>query len=88
MGENQTIISNNIKLETEEGIDPTILIKLYEPLPSNFTVKDELWVVEELSSPQAYQLNFPFIPIIEDDFTYIAGPNYNLNITQETSKRK
>ena len=84
-GLNQTIIANNIKLETEEGIDPTILIKLYEPLPSTFGIKDELWVVEELSSPQAYELNFPFEPIIEDDFTYIAGPNYNLNITQETS---
>lgn len=84
-GNNQTIIANNIKLETEEGIDPTVLIKLYEPLPSNFSVKDELWVVEELSDPQAYELNFPFEPIIEDDFTYIAGPNYNLNVIQETS---
>ena len=84
-GNNQTIIANNIKLETEEGIDPTVLIKLYEPLPSNFSVKDELWVVEEISDPQAYELNFPFEPIIEDDFTYIAGPNYNLNVIQETS---
>lgn len=84
-GNNQTVIANNIKLETEEGIDPTILIKLYEPLPSNFNIKDELWVVEELSLPQAYELNFPFVPIVEDDFTYIAGPNYNLNVTQETS---
>jgi hypothetical protein len=84
-GNNQTVIANNIKLETEEGIDPTVLIKLYEPLPSNFNVKDELWVVEELSDPQAYELDFPFEPIIEDDFTYIAGPNYNLNIIQETS---
>ncbi len=85
-GLNQTVIANNLKLETEEGIDPTVLIKLYEPLPSNFNVKDELWVVEELSTSQAYELNFPFEPIIEDDFTYISGPNYNLNITQETSK--
>ena len=84
-GNNQTIIANNIKLETEEGIDPTVLIKLYEPLPSNFSIKDELWVVEELSDPQAYELDFPFEPIIEDDFTYIAGPNYNLNVIQETS---
>ncbi len=84
-GNNQTVIANNIKLETDEGIDPTVLIKLYEPLPSNFSVKDELWVVEELSDPQAYELNFPFEPIIEDDFTYIAGPNYNLNVIQETS---
>ena len=84
-GNNQTIIANNIKLETEEGIDPTVLIKLYEPLPSNFSIKDELWVVEELSDPQAYELDFPFEPIVEDDFTYIAGPNYNLNVIQETS---
>ena len=84
-GLNQTVIANNLKLETEEGIDPTVLIKLYEPLPSNFNVKDELWIVEELSTSQAYELNFPFEPIIEDDFTYISGPNYNLNITQETS---
>ena len=39
-GLNQTVIANNIKLETEQGIDPTILIKLYEPLPSNFILKD------------------------------------------------
>ena len=84
-GLNQTVIANNIKLETEQGIDPTILIKLYEPLPSNFSLKDELWVVEELSLPQAYELNFPFVPIIEDDFTFISGPNYNLNVIQETS---
>ena len=84
-GLNQTVIANNIKLETEQGIDPTILIKLYEPLPSNFNLKDELWIVEELSSPQAYEVNFPFEPVIEDDFTYISGPNYNLNITQQTS---
>ena len=83
-GENQTVIANNLKLETEEGLEPTILVKLYEPLPSNFNIKNELWVVEELSSPQAYEVKFPFIPIIEDDFTFIAGPNYSLNIAQQT----
>ena len=84
-GNNQTVIANNIKLETEEDIDPTILIKLYEPLPDNFSLKDELWVVEELSLPQAYQLDFPFEPIIEDDFTFISGPNYNIDVIQQTS---
>ena len=84
-GQNQTIIANNIKLETEEGVDPTVLIKLYEPLPLEFSNKSELWVVELLSSPQAYKVDFPFEPTIEDDFTYIAGPNYNLNIIGETA---
>ena len=85
-GNNQTVIANNIRLEDNEGVDPTILIKLYEPLPSNFNIKDELWVVEEISKPQAYEATFPFIPIIEDDFTYISGPNYSIDITQQTSK--
>ena len=84
-GQNKTIIANNIKLETEENIDPTVLIKLYEPLPSNFNVKDELWLVELLSLPQAYEVDFPFEPTIEEDFTYIAGPNYSLNVTGQTS---
>ena len=84
-GNNKLTIANNIKLETEEGIDPTVLIKLYEPLPLDFSVKTELWVVELLSSPQAYQVDFPFEPFIEDDFTYIAGPNYNLNVIGETA---
>ena len=85
-GDNQTIISNNIKLETEEGIDPTVLIKLYEPLPSGFNIKDELWIVELLSVSQAYEVDFPFEAIIDEDFTYIAGPNYSLNITGQTAK--
>ena len=83
-GENQTVIANNLKLETEEGVDPTVLVKLYEPLPSNFNIKDELWVVEILSTPQSYEVTFPFEPIVEDDFTYLAGPNYSLNVTQQT----
>ena len=84
-GQNQTLIANNIKLETELGIDPTVLIKLYEPLPLEFDNKSELWVVELLSTPQAYKVDFPFEPFVEDDFTYIAGPNYNLNVIGETA---
>ena len=77
-GNNQTVIANNVKLETDENLDPTVLIKLYEPLPTNFGIKDELWVVELLSKPQAYEVNFVFEPEIEQDFTYIQGPNYSL----------
>ena len=49
-GNNKTVIANNIQLDIDEGIDPTLLIKLYEPLPSNFSLKDELWVVNRIIS--------------------------------------
>ena len=84
-GQNQTIIANNIQLDNNDEDDPTILIKLYEPLPQQYNLKDELWVVEELSTPQAYQVNFPRAIVIEDDFTYLQGPNYSLNVRQETA---
>ena len=84
-GNNQTVIANNVKLETDENLDPTVLIKLYEPLPTNFGIKDELWVVELLSKPQAYEVNFVFEPEIEQDFTYIQGPNYSLDIINQTA---
>lgn len=83
-GNNIKVVANNISLDTTNSEDPTILIKLYEPLPESFDLKTQLWVVEILSKSQAYQVNFPFIPIIEDDFEYIAGPNFNLNVKQET----
>ena len=82
-GGNKLVIANNIDLDDENVEDPTVLIKLYEPLPEEFDLKSQLWVVELLSKPQAYQVDFPFIPVVEDDFTYIAGPNFNLNVTQE-----
>ena len=83
-GNGKTVIANNLSLDTTETEDPTILIKLYEPLPEEFSIKTQLWVVEEISKAQAYQVNFPFIPIIEDDFEFIAGPNFNLNVKQES----
>ena len=78
-GSNQSVIANNIKIDNEQ-----VLIKLYEPLPVEFDVKSTLWVVEEISTPQAYQVTFPFTPEIPDDFTFISGPNFNLKVQGET----
>jgi len=83
-GDNKIVIANNISLDNNNTEDPTVLIKLYEPLPEEFDLKSQLWVVEILSTPQAYQVDFPFTPTIEDDFEFIAGPNFNLNVKQET----
>lgn len=84
-GENQTVIANNIRLIDDETSNPSVLVKLYEPLPLNFGLKDKLWVVEQISTPQAYSVDFPFEPIIEDDFVYIQGPNFNLEIVGQTA---
>jgi hypothetical protein len=83
-GGNRTVIANNIKLEDEDSDNATILIKLYEPLPLEFDLKSTLWVVEEISTPQMYEVSFPFIQVNEVDSNFISGPNFNLSIKDES----
>jgi len=79
-GDNKSVIANNIKLDTTLLDDPTILIKLYEPLPEDFELKTELWVVEEISDSLLYEVKFPLDIIVDQDFEFIQGPNLNINV--------
>ncbi len=81
-GSNKLVIANNIRLDSTAN-NPTILIKLYEPLPSEFGLKSLVWVVEQISDPQSYQVKFPTVVSTPQDFKYISGPNFNLNLKEE-----
>ena len=85
-GQNNVFIANNLVLDTSNAGDNSLLIKLYEALPLDFDIKSQCWVVEQISDPQLYQVNFPFIPRIVDSLNYISGPNFNLNIKDESGK--
>lgn len=85
-GSDQQVICNNIDLDNTDDENPSVLVKLYEPLPETFELKDELWVVEEISSPQAYNVVFPEIEFIPNDFQLISGPNYSIQITQQSGE--
>jgi hypothetical protein len=85
-GNNELLISNNIKLEDENSSNPTVLIKLYDPLPSKFQLNDTLWVVTNYNEPEAYQVSFPS-PSFEDqsDSIQISGPNFSIPIKNEVN---
>ena len=85
-GNDVQCIANNIQLDTQSDVLPSVLIKLYEPLPQSITLKTELWVVEEISFPQAFQVIFPPIVFEPDDFEFISGPNYSIQVTQQTGE--
>jgi hypothetical protein len=80
---NELFISNNILLEDNDPNNPTILVKLYEPLPLEYGLKDQLWIVTSINSPQAFEVNFPEEPIEINDFIQIAGPNFNIPLKGE-----
>ncbi len=82
-GDNQLIIANNILLDDTNPSDPTILIKLYEPLPSQFDLKNACWVVQQIASPLAYNISITPTFNVEDDNVYLKSPNFNLAIQNQ-----
>jgi len=82
-GANQLIIANNVLLDN--STNPTVLIKLYEPLPQQFVLKNELWVVTKVADPVAYNVSINTIFNIENEYITLKGPNTNLNIKDQTN---
>jgi hypothetical protein len=82
---NNLVIANNILLDVSNPNNPTVLIKLYEPLPSQFDLKSELWVVEFISSPVSYQIDISLIFNNLDENIYLQGPNFNIDIKDQVN---
>jgi hypothetical protein len=84
-GDNNLFISNNISLDNLDVKNPTVLIKLYEPLPDEFDLNSTLWVVTVLEEPVAYKVTFEDTPIIFTDTVSIGGPNFNLDLKDQVN---
>jgi hypothetical protein len=82
-GNNKLVIANNILLDGTNPADPTVLIKLYDPLPEEFTFNTQCWVVEQVAESKAYQIELTTIFTIEEELNYINGPNFNLDIQDQ-----
>jgi len=76
-------ISVNIALDTTTT-PYTILLKLYEPLPDQYQVKDQLYLVEEISDPVLVdiELQETNIPV---QVNTLRGPNYSAEVTPTLS---
>jgi hypothetical protein len=84
-GENNLAIANNIQLDNQDPNNPTILIKLYEALPSQFNLNSTLWIVTLLETPIAYQVTFEPTPIVITDTVPVKGPNFNLDLKDQVN---
>ena len=78
-GDNEYHIGVNLKVDTVLDVN-SILIKLYDALPPEYSLKDEVVVVTKPAESVGYQLSFPSNEDLLLDVTYIQGPNINLEI--------
>jgi len=82
LGDNNLLIANNFLLDTTTE-DYSVLVKLYEPLPERFGLKSQTWVVDKISDPSSFQVEFIFEPIILANEFQLQGPNLNLNFKDQ-----
>ena len=84
-GNNRTLIGVNSLLDTSNTDEPSIFIKLYEPLPGDYNLKDTLWVVEQVSDPYSFNVNIEFEAEIQEEVEYLRGPNTNIELNNKTN---
>jgi len=84
-GNNIYVIGVNSVLEyNSQNNTISLLVKLYEPLPTSIGLKTELSVVIKRAESVAYQIDFTQEEILLDSSIKLAGPNYNIPIKDET----
>jgi hypothetical protein len=82
-GDNKLVIANNIALDNTNPSDPTVLIKLYEPLSDEFLTQSQCWIVEQIAESQAYQIELTTVFSVDDQLNYIKGPNFNIEVQDQ-----
>jgi len=80
LGNNDLLIANNVTLDSSISGSYDLLIKLYEPLPNNFSLNSPLWIVEKIADSIAFSIeNIVSFPE-ENGIITIKGPNLNIPI--------
>jgi hypothetical protein len=82
-GNNKLIIANNILLDITNPTSPTVLIKLYDPLPAEFDINSQCWVVESIAVSRAYNINITQIFDIISNNIPLKGPNLNIALKDQ-----
>jgi hypothetical protein len=84
-GDNQHIIATNVAY-TEDDEGSYLLIKLYEPLPSNFDLKDQLWLVEKIAESANYNVDIQVETVVATQEFALRGPNYNVKLNERVGE--
>ena len=88
-GNNENHIGVNTKIDipniNDEDQEVSILIKLYDALPSQYKVEDQIYVFTKTAESLAYQIEFEETINVPDDTIQLRGPNTNLSIKDFTN---
>ena len=78
-GDNQYVLSLNILLD-KTSPKYSLLIKLYNPLPSNFNLKNEAYIVVKQANSLAYAVELDSNIILPDNSIPLRTANLNISV--------
>ena len=82
-GNNTLILANNILFDTTTS-PSTLVINLYEALPSSVRLKDTLWIVEQVANSLLFNVIFqPEVVVLPTVSNNIKGPNFDLPVKDQ-----
>jgi len=84
-GNNDLIIATNAAF-INDGTDNFLVIKLYEPLPIDYDIKSQLWIVDKLSESAKFDIDIQIEAEQIDDTAKLRGPNFKVEITQKVGQ--
>jgi hypothetical protein len=84
-GENRTLIGVNTLLDTVNTTEPSIFVKLYQPLSTEYNIKDELWIVEQISDSFSFNVDIQFFEEETEQLNYLRGPNTDIELNKKTN---
>jgi len=79
-GENRYVLAVNILLDNTDPANNSLLIKLYEPLPPQYSTKSSCWVVTQNANSIAYSIDLGNNFILPFTSSQIGPPNYNIEL--------
>ena len=78
--------NDTILLATNVGFDGSaVLIKLYQPLPTNLGTRSAFSFVEKKSEPVAFRVEYPQEEVAAPGQIFRKGPNLNIQAQEQTS---
>ena len=82
-GDNKLLLGINIDLVDYRG-GKALALKLYEPLPEEFEIKDTFRVVEIISDSISFEIDTETIPD-EKVFPNLKGPNFDIELVEDNN---
>jgi hypothetical protein len=78
---NDLLIAVNVDT-LQDGLEQPVVVKLYEPLPTQYGIKDTLTIVEEVSDSVTFTVDYN-IAIAQETAPTLRAANFNIEVQDE-----